>query len=603
MVKIKIITAFLETSSGTLGLFSWTAISVLVWALVIALVYAMSRIRKLKNQKAEQKQHAIQCAELLSFSREREKKVLEEVVRMNESKRKLLARINHEVRTPMNGVIGMSALLAETTLTFEQREYNETIRSCGESLLTVINTILHGDILAHAKEEPGSGELDIKDFDLRNSIEEVLDVFAARTSFSNVELLYRIDPVMPDHVIGDGQRFRQVMTNLVENAVKFTRSGEVMVDVKMAVSSSIQNDLGIVEARVEVRDTGVGIAGDRLQQLQNELLNPLSPANNTTGVGLFISKKLITRMGGKMEVKSELNKGTIVTLTIPFRNSSMRGGMFPITPASGAIGKRVLVVDDNLTALSVMQELLQRWELDVSVAASGQEALDVLSDTADFDLVLTDLKMTSMDGIKLAQFIRYKYPELPVMLMCPEGDETARQHPELFTDIISKPIHLDVLGKHIFSKLRNGGNESNEVKHVLSVEFANQFPLRILIGEDNPVNQRLTMKILSKLGYKADLAKDGKEVLEVVSNVTYDVILMDVQMPEMDGLEATRMIRLCLPVQPVIIAMTANSMQGDREACMQAGMDDYISKPVHIEELMIMLERWALHVKDKMKIA
>ena len=586
----------------SLGILTWTILC-LIWCLLIfAAGFAGIRIRKLKDQKAELDRQLVERNELLTFAAEREKKAQENAALANQSRQQLLSRINHDIRTPMNGVIGMSALLAETTLTNEQREYNETIRTCGESLLTVVNDILHGDLLAHSKLESGKSGIEQKDFDLRNNVEEVLDVFAGHTARTDVELLYKIGPQVPVQITADSQRLRQVLMNLVENAIKFTHVGEVLLSVQTdGPPAQNTND---IKLRFEVRDTGVGIADERLKSLSRELseTDTSKGLGKHTGVGLFLCQKLIMLMGGEMKIHSKAGVGTTVMFTISVRAGSSVATVYKSHDVAALEGKQVLIIDDNATAATILKEELGQWKLIPTVAGSGHEALEIISQGNSFDLVLTDLKMPEMDGIALAQSIRQIHPKIPIILLSNEGDETGKLHPDLFSSVVNKPIRRDVLSKHILSKLLQKDQPSSEEMNVgqkLSANFALQFPLRILIAEDNRMNQKLAMKVLGKLGYNPDIADDGKEVLEMVGDSTYDLILMDVQMPEMDGLEATRMIRLCLEVQPVIVAMTANSMQGDREECLQAGMDDYISKPVHLEELVIILERWALVVKEK----
>jgi CheY-like chemotaxis protein len=308
-------------------------------------------------------------------------------------------------------------------------------------------------------------------------------------------------------------------------------------------------------------------------------------------------------MGGEFTITSKLNEGTTVTFTINLKTVDVPKHTAKNRLAAGLEGKQVLVVDDNMTSRFILKETLEQWKLSPLMAGSAREALDVLGHTPDVNLVITDLRMPGMDGIELARTVSQQHPEVPVVLMSKEGTEDSQLHGDLFTSVIHKPVRRDELHKHVISALRHqddpAGQDDQPVGQKLYSTFAQQYPLRILIAEDNQVNQKLAMKILTKLGYSPQITQDGKEVLEVVSNSKYDLILMDVQMPVMDGLEATRMIRLCLETQPLIIAMTANSMQGDREECLRAGMDDYISKPIHLEELMILLEKWALVVKEK----
>ncbi|MBA4057981.1 MAG: histidine kinase, partial [Marivirga sp.] len=306
-------------------------------------------------------------------------------------------------------------------------------------------------------------------------------------------------------------------------------------------------------------------------------------------------------MGGKLEIDSIKGKGTIVRFKLGLLKSEHTH--HADTDMTVVQGKRILLVEDNVTLSNSLNEEIIRWGLTSAVAKSGAEALDILTKDGTFDLIVVEMQMPDMDGMKLSQEIRQSYPSIPIILLTSASDEESKKQPELFSSIVLKPVKYHILAQHIQSALmqkeQGRPGESNHATQKLSHDFAKKYPLRILVAEDNRVNQKLAIKVLSKLGYDPDIAQDGKEVLEEVDKVNYDLIFMDVQMPEMDGLEATRMIRLCLSVQPVIIAMTANAMQGDREECMQAGMDDYLSKPVRVEELVIVLEKWSLKMQEK----
>jgi CheY-like chemotaxis protein len=306
-------------------------------------------------------------------------------------------------------------------------------------------------------------------------------------------------------------------------------------------------------------------------------------------------------MGGTLSIDSRVNEGTVVRFNI-LVSVSQEPQRVPVE-MMGVEGKKVLIVEDNITLRNVLQQELLYWKLVPILAESGAQALEILSEKRGIDLVLAEMQMPEMDGMQLSQSIRTLYPAIPIVLISAVNDEGSKQHPEILSSMVVKPIRYNILAQHLLTGLIHesqiAGIEKAIVKQKLTNDFAIKYPLTILIAEDNVVNQKLALRVLGKLGYKPNTVKDGKEVLEEVSRVEYDLILMDVQMPEMDGLEATRMIRLCLTHQPIIIAMTANAMQGDREECINAGMDDYISKPVNIEELVIILEKWALQVKAK----
>jgi signal transduction histidine kinase/DNA-binding response OmpR family regulator len=578
---------YVQTLGVTLG--------VVVAIVIIGLILLLRRISILKNQKADLQRQVHERSELLEYSTQNEKRAKEMAAQANQTKSALLVRINHEIRTPLNGILGMTSLLTETSLSAEQQEYSDTIRECGDSLLKVVNDILLKDILDFSKLEAGKVELEQKDFSLENSLEEVLEVFGSKAAKNGIELVYHLDQNVPLEINGDKMRLGQVLMNLVENSIRHTSKGEILVNVSMSATG----EANAVELSFEVKDTGNGMSPEQLRAVVNDLqgLNG-GPVNKRNGVGMIISKKLIELMGGTIKVESETGKGTSVTFTIrtvaTIQSKSIKHGLDSLQ------GKKILVVEDNITHVNFIKDRLLEWNLIPFTVHSGKDALTTLSATPDIELVLVDNQVLDMDGVTLAQSIKEKYAQLPIILLSPKDEANVKDHPELFDAVIFKPIKKHILSKQILSCFRHLGRSTNDDKsHKLSAKFSEEHPLRILIAEDNVTNQKLAMKVLGKLGYKPDIAQHGKEVLEVVSNKNYDVILMDVQMPVMDGLEASRMIRMCLSVQPVIIAMTANTLQGDREACLQAGMDDYLSKPINLEELVDVLEKWAISIKEK----
>ncbi|WP_276374148.1 response regulator [Chryseolinea sp. H1M3-3] len=574
--------------------------SVLIFSAVIipvaaVLIFLLRRISLLKNQKADLHRQVLEKSELLDYAIEKEKKLRELASEANRTKSLLLVRINHEIRTPLNGILGMTSLLAESPLTYEQQEYTDTIRECGDSLLKVVNDILLKDILDYSKLESGKVELEQKDFSLENSLEEVLDVFGGKAATSGIELLYHLDANVPAQIVGDKLRLGQVLMNLVENAIRYTRKGEILINVKLQDTG----EANAVELRFEVRDTGAGIANDQLQLLLADMSNLNSTLKTErSGVGLIISKKLVELMGGSITIESQKDKGTTVIFTIRTVSSLQARA---INYGLGSIeGKKILVVEDNLSHVNFIKEQLVEWKFLPVVVHAGKDALKILQQPHDIELVLIDNEVLDMNGVDLAKSIREIHPHLPLVLLSPKDEANGKPHVELFDSVAYKPIKKHLLSKSILTSFRHLSKVSTNVDtNTLSANFSEQHPLRILVAEDNATNQKLALKVLGKLGYKPDIARHGKEVLEMVSNKNYDVILMDVQMPEMDGLEASRMIRICLTVQPIIIAMTANTLQGDREACLQAGMDDYISKPIVLEDLVDILEKWAINIHEK----
>jgi CheY-like chemotaxis protein len=490
----------------------------------------------------------------------------------------------------MNGVLGMASLLAGTSLNPEQQEYADTIRSSGEALLTVIN-----DVLDFSKIESGNLELDNHSFDLRQCVEEVMDVFSGKATQKELDLVYQIDYQIPAQVTGDSHRLRQILLNLIGNAMKFTNKGEIFVAIRLQHADG--DDLTLA---VDVKDTGIGIEPDKLSRLFKAFSQVDSSTTRKyggTGLGLAISKRLVELMGGTITITSEPGVGSTFSFTLCCKASKESVRQYISCNTAGNDGKRILVVDDNQTNLTILKSQLEQWHLTSVLASSGTEALNILNSHEKFDAVITDMQMPAMDGVSLTREIKALHPALPVILLSSIGDESKKQYANLFFDILNKPVRQQQLCRVIQSALRPATaaakHEESTPTPVLPDDFSKRYPLRILVAEDNPVNQKLTLRILSKLGYaNVDLAHNGLEAVEKFDEKFFDVILMDVQMPEMDGLEATRLIRTKRYHQPIIISMTANAMQGDRELCLQAGMNDYVSKPVKLEALVSVLEKW-----------
>lgn len=584
-----------ETVSTTIAL---VTITVLLYIASNSIDNALDRARRNEKALSEKVEELEETSVQLAVARD-------EALAASRAKSEFLANMSHEIRTPLNAVVGMTELMMDTSLNEKQLDFAETIHVSSNTLLRLIN-----DILDFSKIEANRLELEYNSFDLRQCIESAMDMMTTTASNKGLELAYLVDAGTPGALIGDVTRVRQVLVNLLSNAVKFTEQGEVVVNVSATQLengrfSQERSNEAWYEWHFSVRDTGIGIA-EADQSALFESFTQLDASTTRqyggTGLGLAISRRLVDMMNGRIWIESQVDVGSTFHFTIIAQAAAYQPPEYLGKNQPSLRGKRILIVDDNATNRKIVRLQTQMWGMEATEAASGAEALTHIEQDDPFDLAILDMSMPQMDGLMLAEEIRHYRDKksLPLIMLTSVGMRDFDERLTHFAAFLTKPLKAkelyNVLAGVLSSELQpeqlisTFGTPFTE--EIFDSEMGQRHPLRILMAEDNEFNRKMTVLMLERLGYETDVAVNGKKVIEAIHHKSYDVVLMDVQMPIMDGLTATRRIRRAYQgKQPYIIALTADVVENARERCLAAGMDDYVSKPLSVADLVVALNK------------